>query len=244
MKRLFTGLMGLAIATLSGGVYAWLADTPMRVVHQHVVCPTTHASPGKDFQVLSTHQWSKGLVVLYSATCPTQDGKAGRDSKVVMKRVFGHQVVERNGITWQVSSVDSYGLKNSSWQKEAEQLIEYDISQFSQSGKRSLSQSALDMTVKTTEQYMILYGQALSPKVVAVEVTFDNGHVMRKRIEEAAFALISPGARGICELRILGPDYQILRKDELTNPTGFPLPNRLINNKTLSKHCLSISHSL
>ncbi len=216
------------MVSTTGCVYAWLTDTPTRVIHQHVACPTTGEKAVQGFQVLGTHRWAKGVIVLYSAMCPTNDGKAST------QRVFGHQVMKRDGMGWQVSSGDSFGTEDrpkKTDQKTAEQLIDYGVS-------RSKPEES--------DRYLILYGQILNPKVGAVEATFNNGQVLRDSGSDGAFALVAPDATGICELRILGTDNQILRKDELAKPKPDPmnLPNRLVQDESPSFRCLPTARQL
>jgi hypothetical protein len=216
------------IVSISGCVYAWLTDTPTWVIHQHVACPTTGEKAVQRFQVLGTHRWAKGVIVLYSAMCPTKDGKAST------QRVFGHQVMKRDGMGWQVSSGDSFGMENSpkaTDQKTAEQLIDYGV------GRSRPEES---------DRYLILYGQILNPKVTAVEATFNNGQVLRDSGSDGAFALAASDATGICELRILGTDNQILRKDELAKPKpdATNLPSRLVQDNPAPFRCLPTSQPL
>jgi len=228
MKRLLTCLAGLMMVSTTGCVYAWLNDAPTRVIHQNVACPTTGEKVAKGFQVLGTHRWSKGVIVLYSAMCPTKDGRAGT------QRVFGHQVMKRDGMGWQVSSGDSFGIEDSAkstGQRTTEQLIDYGVSRSQLEG---------------SDRYLILYGQILNPRVAAVEVTFNNGQVLRDQGVDGAFALVSPGATGICELRILGRDNQILRKDELSKPkpNSLNLPNKLVKDTSAKFGCLPNTQKL
>jgi hypothetical protein len=225
MKRLLTWLAGLMMVSTSGCVYAWLTDAPTHVIHQHIACPTPGKKAAQRFQVLGTYRWAKGVVVLYSAMCPTKDGQA------FTQKVFGHQVMKRQGMGWQVTSGDSFGMENSSKatdEKTAEQLIDYGIGH---------------SRPEASDRYLILYGQILNPKVGAVEVTFNDGQVLRDSGNDGAFALLALGATGICELRILGTDNQILRKDELANPKpdSTNLPNRLVKGASDSFPCLPTS---
>lgn len=221
MKRWLPCLVGLVSLVAVGYTLVLLADDPNGVVYQNVSCPTLDHTTAKGFQVLSTHRWSKGMVVLYSALCPTQDGKSS------MQRVFGHQVVQRNGMSWHVSSSDSYGT--GSTPTSPEKLIEYGIS-------RSQSREG--------DRYTILYGQVLAPKVKAVEATFNNGTVLRQFTVSGSFALLSPGATDICELRILGKDHQILRQKELGSPLNPLLPKNFVSRDQSSNRCLPVSNQL
>lgn len=176
----------------------------------------------QDVEILGTYRWAKGVVVLYSALC-TPENSLGE-----MQRVFGHQVVKREGMNWQVSSSDSYSISNP--QQSAEKLIEYGVSQAQETGG---------------DRYTILYGQFLTSKVATIEATFDNGQTLRDDGKRKAFALIAPGATQVCELRILGPDQQILRQEDLRRPNSLKLPRRLVSQPTRSpSRCLPWSLQL
>lgn len=229
MKRSLTFLLGLVSLAVSGGAYTLLDTTPDQVIHQNVSCPTSGSAAVQDVQVLSRHHWERGLIVLYSAVCTT------KDTKNRMQRVFGHQVVKREGMNWQVSSSDSYSISHP--QHSSEKLIEYGISQAVEKGKGKDAENSSD-------RYTILYGQFLTPRVSAVEVTFDNGQVLRDKGEGKAFALISTGAASVCELRILGPDNQLLRKEDLSNPHPLFLPRKLVSNKRQAFPCFPSSRRL
>ncbi len=234
MKWLLTCLVGVITLTTSGCVYALLTDTPVKVIHRNVACPTMGKSQAKEFQVLGTHRWSKGVIVLYSALCPTNDAKSS------LQRVFGHQVVKRDGMNWQVSSSASYGMNSNT--QASEKLIEYGTSKFKEVSDTHAGPGKTESG--KTERYTILYGQILTPKVTAVEVTFDNGRVMRDEGLEGAFALVSPGSAGVCELRILGADNQILRKEYLSAPDPLDQPKRLVSDRPNTSSCLRPTHQL
>lgn len=228
MKRSLTFLIGLVGIAAAGGVYPLLETTPDQVIHQNVSCPIIGSASIRDVEVLSRHRWEKGLIVLYSAVCTTKDTK-GR-----MQRVFGHQVVQRQGMNWQVSSSDSYSVSHP--QQSSEKLIEYGISQ-------AVGKNA-GKPKEQGDRYTILYGQFLTPRVAAVEATFDNGQVIRDDGAGKAFALISTGATRVCELRILGPDNQLLRKEDLTNPDPLFLPKKLVSSQKHSSQCFPSSRHL
>jgi hypothetical protein len=162
------------------------------------------------------------VIVLYSALC-------AEDAKGKLQRVLGHQVVKRDGMNWQVSSSDSYSISNP--KQASERLIEYGISQAKETNG---------------DRYTILYGQFLTPKVSTIEATFDNGQVLRDDGKSKAFALISGGAASVCELRILGPDNQLLRRENLSRPDSLAVPKRLVNNepKQLRSRCISATNTL
>lgn len=215
MRRLFPFTISLVALAMAGCAVSWQSlqtAVPKDLFHQDVACPTHQNVKAEDFQVLSTYKWSKGVVVLYSALCPNNRQPAA------LERVFGHKVMERNGKRWQVSGSDSFGEE--SQPSPSERLVNYDISKSSSSGDR----------------YTILYGQILAPKVAAVEATFDNGKVVRDEGMNGVFALISPGATGVCELRVLGPDNQILHTDDFVIPPAVA--------RTDSHQCLPVTQQL
>jgi hypothetical protein len=227
MKRLLTCVIGLlAFTTSSCALASLLTATPKDLIDQTVSCPIDEKAKAEGFKVLSTQPWSQGVIVLYSAFCPTDK------AKTAMHPVFGHKVVRRTGATWQVSGSGSYGTENES--VPSEQLVEYDIS-------RSLNQHSANISSQN-EPYTILYGRVLKPKVLAVEVTFNNGKTMRDESSNGVFALLSAGATGVCELRLLGADNQLLRQEDLTVPKQLAQMGR---NKTgRAIHCLPMSQQL
>lgn len=216
MKRLLTCLIGLVALTTSSCALSLLAALPEEAIYQSVNCPTRENTRAKSFQVLSTEKWSEGIVVLFKALCPAPDQSSS------LQPVFGHKVVRRQGMNWQVSGTGSYGTDASIRSKTTKQnLIEYGISQ-------SPDQSA--------DRYTILYGRVLKPKVAVVEATFDNGKVVRDRPSNGVFALISIGATSICELRVMGPDNQILQQIDLLVPREISRSGRSFQCLPETKH--------
>jgi len=214
MKRLLLGLTGIVGLTTSSCALSILASAmPKDLIYQKVICPTDGKAKAEDLQVVSTQKWAQGIIVLYSALCP------GKDQKSPMQAIFGHKVVKRNGISWQVSGSDSYGTKDPG--DASDQLVEYGISK----------------SLNKTDRYTVLYGQILKSKVAAVEATFNNGQILRDWSNNGTFALIAPGATGVCELRLLGSDNQILRQEDLAVPKS-PIKDEY------SQQCLPVSHQL
>jgi hypothetical protein len=221
MKRLLTCLIGFFALAVSGHTVSFLVKLRQHaaitllskeMMYQSVACPQNQKAKAKGLQVLSTHQWSQGVVVLYSAVCP------GKTHQEPMQRVIGHKVVKRNGMHWQLSGSDSYGIQTNA--PVSERLVEYSISKSSESGR---------------DRYAILYGQVLKAKVTAVEATFDNGQVVRGRGDEGVFALLSPGATAICELRVIGNDNQILKQEDLAHFPHFKCHTQIFNAKSLDR---------
>jgi hypothetical protein len=202
MKRSLTSLVGLVLLTGAAACGCYFLSTQFPVADQPTVrlsvpCSPQDRAPAEQVQVLSTHRWAQGVVVLYSALCPS--GKQAQ-----LQPVFGHQVVKQAGRSWQVSGGGSYGTEKPT--TAPDRLVDYSVS-------KSMSRG--------NDRYTILYGQILKPKVTAVEASFDNGQVLRDESGNGVFALISPGSMAVCELRVFGPDNQILQQENLTLPRQF-----------------------
>jgi hypothetical protein len=243
MKRLFAGSLGIGTLVIGGIGYLWMVDPPASVIHQPISCPASKQAKARDVRVIGTHRWAKGKVILYSALCPTKKG-AIQKGETPMQRVFGHQVMQRDGMNWQVSSVDSYGTEN---RKSTERLIEYGVSQSGQSNSQHQNHNSPhhhNSPHQRGDRYTIVYGQVLSSKVTAVEATFDTGEIFRNRVRSKTFALVAPNADRVCELRILGIDNQILRKQELDRPKLLNQPQQFVQFQPLKSNCLSTTHPL
>ncbi|MCL6436906.1 MAG: hypothetical protein K6T90_22415 [Leptolyngbyaceae cyanobacterium HOT.MB2.61] len=214
MKRLLIGIAGLVGLTISSCAISILATAlPKELIQQTVACPTDGKAKTENFQVLSTHRWSQGIVILFSGLCPGE-------GKTAMKRIIGHKVIKWSGMGWQISSSDSYVLKNTP--SKPEKLVNYKVSRSSN---------------LNGDRYTVLYGQALKPKVATIEATFNNGQILRDRSSDGAFVLIATGATGVCEVRILGSDNQILRQEEPV------IPKQIIRDGN-THWCLPVSYQL
>lgn len=239
MKRSLSLLLGLVALATVGGLYKVITNAPIQVVQDSVLCPTSNTTTeAQEIEVLGTYHWEKGVIVLYSALCPTASGKAS------LQRIFGHEVVKRDGLNWQVSSRDSYSINSS--QGSAEKLIEYRISQSTRptSSPQTTFRVFSSRNQSQGDRYTLVYGQILSPQVAAIEATFDNGQVVRASGDAKTFALLSANSSRICELRIFGKDNQILRKEDLAPPSRLWMPKRLVQHPTTSHQCLPYSYHL
>lgn len=193
-RSLVASLVALLGLITSGYALSVLTQTPPKdVLQQKLSCSPTGEKVTKQVEVLDTVQWSEGAVVLYKTFCPTKNGQNK------MQQVFGYQLAKRSGMSWHVSGAGSYDSANST--SESERLVEYGLGQ----SERSYG-----------DRYMVVYGQTFSPKVAAIEATFDNGKLVHAKARNGVFALVAPGADRICELRVIGNYQQILRRDDLT----------------------------
>lgn len=196
---MLVGCLGLMS---SGYALSLMANQPPEdIIRQNFACPNKKSSV-TSFQVVTMVKGQKGTIVLFRALCPTV-----KDGRSVMQRILGYKLVQRQGIHWQLSGKGNFG--STTPLPEAKKLVEYGIGQ---------------PKPKIGNVYTIVYGQTLTQKVVAIEATFDNGKLINVRPQNGAFALLAPGASRICELRVIGADNQILRRDDLTTdrPKGKP----------------------
>ena len=231
MKRALIGLtVFVGLATSSCALSMLASTVPMDLIREDVVCPTNSREKARSFQVLSKQRWSEGIVVLYSAVCPSGDIRNATE------KIFGHKLLKRNGLGWQVSGSDSYISLNPSSQVKPKKLLEYDISKRSEAPKDKAQASADPLK----NDYTVVYGRILEPKVAIVEATFNNGQILRDRVYNNAFSLVASGATGVCELRVFGSDNQILSQEDLLIPNKTGQRGQVQRGES----CLPVSHQL
>lgn len=194
-RRWLGGLLGLFCITAVGYTVSIVAATPEEMLRRPFSCPTALSTEAHDFQVLTVRKWAQGIVALYRGQCAAI---AGKDAKALLS----YRVVKRSGMEWQLSSTGSYPsrAREKSKQSSERKLIEYSVDRNSPKAK---------------ERHAVFYGEVLSPNVAAVEVTFNNGKVLRDTGLDGMLLLVASGATGVCDVRVLGVDNQILQRDEL-----------------------------
>ncbi|MBD1897261.1 hypothetical protein [Coleofasciculus sp. FACHB-129] len=202
MRRLILPLIGLLALFASSCSSERVAATPEQVIRQNNLCPSP-TTQAQDFRVLGTRQWSQGVVVLYSAICPSSDRQQASP------QILGHSVLVRKESGWEQIGNDSAEFFLDRPPLPPEQLVWYGSGNYSND--------------KTGETYALTYGKVLSPEVAAVEITFDNGKILRDEATNGVFVLISPGANHSCQMRVLGKDGKILRR---INDVNFVQNNR------------------
>jgi len=205
-RQLTISLMGLGLLALiiSGCKQTPPAATPEELVRQEFdrFCPPSAATDAREFQVRGTRQVSDSVVVLYNSIC------ASSDQQVTPSRRFACRVLKRDGNGWQLTNGGGGTANNTVPPPEA--LVQYVISTpTGDDGSRSA----------------IVCGQVLSPKVAAVEATFDNKQTLRDTTADGVFALLLPGASSVGEVRILGANNQVLRRDNQSQPSAKPQGN-------------------
>ncbi len=147
--------------------------TPEEVTQRYV--PHLGRPAPAHVQIHGTRTVPQGVVVLYTADMPAQDGPPNPPN---MGYVF---TTQRRG-SWQATR-STYG---SSFVAPG-QLLDYRSGAFAGGANTAV----------------IVYGRVLSPEVTAVEATFDTGQVVRDQVTGAMFSLIAPDATAACELRAL-----------------------------------------
>ncbi len=195
-RRLVMSLMiGLGLTT-AGWAVALVAATPDEALRRSFSCPGQPEVEARNVQVLTTRKWSKGILAIYRGNCLTAD-KQSSDQPVL-----SYRVMKQTGMEWRLSGTSSYFVMAPSKTTPAS-LIDYGVGH----------------TIgKGTNRQTIVYGQVLSPQVSAIEVTFNNGKSLRDESPDGLFALVAPGATGICDIRVFGFDNQILQRNELISP--------------------------
>lgn len=199
MKRWLVCFLGIAGIGCSSSAFAMWNALPRELLRQGIACPSNKSNktvPAKELQLLATQRWATGVVAIYSANCPYPQ-------KHTNQQVFGYKVIRRAGMNWFVSSSDAYAVPPKS--ASPKRFVQFWVS-------RSTSANG--------DRYTILSGQVFSPKVTAIEASFDNGQVLRNNASNGVFALVAPDAMEICEVRVIGLDNQILQVEE-----------RLLNNQ-------------
>lgn len=210
-RRLLAGLVGLICLGSVGYTVSIVAATPEEVLRRPFSCPKSSNSEAKDFQVLTVRKWEKGIIALSRGNCPGE-ARSFQTKEPIMQPALNYRVIKRNGMEWSLSGTGSFFSQSAAKSKsgKVEKLIQYNVGR---------------TDPKVRDRHTVFYGEVLSPSVAAVEVTFDNGKVLRDMGIDGMLLLVAPGATGICDVRALGVDNQILQRDEL-----IPIRSSLSNN--------------
>ncbi len=203
MKRRWVfSLVALLGAAMGSYTFSLVAATPEEMLRRPFACPDQPKIAAEAFRVLAVRKWEKGVVALYRGNCPSTEKQFAGDSKE--EAVLSYRVARRDGMEWRFSSSGNHRIKPSIDAKAASKaLIDYGV------GRK-------DQT--PAERYAVFFGQVLDPEVATVEVTFNNGKTLRDSSTDGLFLLVSSGATAVCDVRVLGGDQQILRRDELVLP--------------------------
>lgn len=69
-----------------------------------------------------------------------------------------------------------------------------------------------DLARDNNDKFPLVWGETLTPEVLAVEARFSDGKTMRDNVASGVFAFASTTAFSVCELRVLGEADKELRK--------------------------------
>ncbi|MDP9381765.1 MAG: hypothetical protein M3Q29_16795 [Chloroflexota bacterium] len=149
----------------------------------------------RNFRVHGTRSWERGVIVLFSADCPSPPDAPIPEPEIP---VSGFRLLQDGLFGWRVVIV---GSAADGKEARSGQLVSY-----RPGGGRG----------GRLGSYGYVSGRVLAPdKVRAVEAIFDNGRVMRDDAPGELFALFSLGTGGPCELRTLDKDGRILQRFDL-----------------------------
>jgi hypothetical protein len=191
----------LLVCALSALVWALIACvavpvalTPQEAARRDVL--TMSPESAASFQVLGTRQWERGVVVLYTYLRPAQGQRPPM-------QIFGYCLVVPSGSgTWQAIG---NGAGGGFAPPPAEDLIHY-----SYGGGSSRERG----------DFSIVYGRSLAANVATIEVTFDNGRVLRGEAGDGLFALVTTASAAACEVRVLDAEGQVLRRIDTSSLTA------------------------
>lgn len=68
----------------------------------------------------------------------------------------------------------------------------------------------------------MVYGRSLIPNITTVEVTFNNGEILRDEITNRMFGIVALGATTACEIRVLDNGNKILQRVDATTTPSAP----------------------
>ncbi|MBD1859354.1 hypothetical protein Q2T42_09525 [Leptolyngbya boryana CZ1] len=198
-RRWLMGIVGLICLGTVGYTVSIVAATPEEMLRRPFSCPGSSKAEAKDFQVLTVRKWEKGIVALSRGNCPSEAKSLQKEASV--QPALSYRVVKRNGMEWSLKSTGSSFNQNPDKPTAGKQqkLIRYHVGRTHPNVK---------------ERHTVFYGEIFSPDVAAVEVVFDNGKVLRDTGTNGMLLLVGSGATGICDVRALGTDNQILQRDE------------------------------
>lgn len=206
-RRWLSGLVGLICLGTVGYTVSIVAATPEEMLRRPFSCPQSSELEVQNFRVLTVRKWERGIVALSRGQCPAE-ARSLRTKASTLQSTLSYRVLQRQGMEWRLSSTGSSLSQNPQPKtKSPEKLIQYTVGRTDPNAQ---------------ERHTVFYGEVLSPTVAAVEVTFNNGKVMRDTGIDGMLLLVAPGATGICDVRALGVDRQILQRDELI-PARSPL---------------------
>lgn len=215
MKRLLIALSSLLLSVVSGYSLYYFSLSAGAAVRRELsaICPENWTT--KDFRLVGTQTQSQKTIAVYRVNC--------FDAGDYRKSFLGYETLERRGLGWRSLEPGSH----------LEVLPEF-------------TQGYVEYgTVNHENQHdrlAMIYGEILGSEVTAIEVDFDTGESWRQETKDGVFAIASPEATKVLEIRVLSENGQILQQDSNRLPMvydedGFsvaPSPEDAIRHSYLS----------
>ncbi|MBD1871523.1 hypothetical protein H6F95_30320 [Cyanobacteria bacterium FACHB-471] len=199
MKRLWIALGGLLLSVVSGYSLYYFSLSARAVVRRELstICPEDWTA--KDFHLIGTQTQSQETIAIYRLNCFDGDSRISR----ARRSFLGYEVLERKGLGWRSPELGSH----------LEVLPEF--------SQEYVEYGTVNRENQQSDRPAMIYGEILSPDVTAIEVIFDTGESLRQENKDGVFAIASPEATEVREIRVLGENGQILQRDTNRLPTVY-----------------------
>jgi hypothetical protein len=192
MRRLFSRLLLLLVLGLLASCSSLIRSPVPAAPSMEAAIEQINGcnAPLQDLQIRGVRPWQQGFVVLYTATCPPQQGVPDPMPQ------FGHAFVRQTGSQWFHGSGLSLNMR------------EFHPTEFADIGRARGSDE------QRQNRFAVLFGRA-RPEVAAVEVVFDDGSSQRDPITNELFAVVWDGRAKAINLRLLGANGKLLQAKDL-----------------------------
>lgn len=192
-----TLLKVLGIISVAGCVYGLprLLFDPRPAILQTVQYACQGHGQITNLNILRIHNWANGKLVLYRATCQSQQPDE------ISLEINGDQQFVLQGLTWLAANGGSVGHPLHE-QPPSNQSIQ--IFDRSQSGNQDYV-------------YSTLYGEILDSNVASVELRLSNGETLRDDGKGDVFFFVAPGTPHLCDLQALDADGRVLQNQSLVD---------------------------
>jgi hypothetical protein len=155
-------------------------------VYETVSCRPSRLEPGA-FQIHDQRVVQQGIVVLYTARCPSSDPRFPP-----LIPTIGYAFLKQHKNRWFSFSSSSIGVLSPATPDE-----------FVRTGNGNVEES------------VIKYGRVLNPEVKLVQITLENGRIQRDVPRNGMFVISFPSDIRTCELQLLDTDGNIMQRHPL-----------------------------
>lgn len=197
MKRLWIALGGLLLSVVSGYSLYYFSLSAGAAVRRELsaICPEDWTA--EDFRLIGTQAQSQETIAIYRINCFDGDSSISR----ARRSFLGYEVLERKSLGWRSPELGSH----------LEVLPEF--------SQEYVEYGTVNRENQQSDRPPMIYGEILSPDVTAIEVIFDTGESLRQENKDSVFAIASPEATEVREIRALGENGRILQQDSNQLPT-------------------------